>query len=179
MLSTFHRRVTEHNIGVVAQYYARITMERLSVLLELDIASTEEQLCEMVCAKQVYARIDRPRGIITFSKPKSANELLNGWSFDIASLLTKLEGTCHLIHKENMCVCVPFLPEVFIERLADGAFCLFVPDAFHALPLHNHLQGPQDCVIVKVAPQQVVQQVAALPHGTFIEWRAQVVLQWY
>lgn len=56
----------------------------------------------MVSKKQVYARIDRPKGIITFAKPKAANELLNDWSSDIATLLTKLEGTCHLIHKENM-----------------------------------------------------------------------------
>ena len=44
MLTTFHKRVTEHNLGVVSAYYARITMERLSTLLELDIAKMEEQL---------------------------------------------------------------------------------------------------------------------------------------
>ena len=102
MLTTFHKRVTEHNLGVVSAYYSRITMERLSTLLELDIATMEEQLCEMVTKKQVYAKIDRPKGIIVFSKPKDPNTLLNDWSSDIASLLNKLEGTCHLIHKENM-----------------------------------------------------------------------------
>ena len=51
MLTTFHRRVTEHNLNVVAAYYARITMERLSALLELDISTMEEQLCEMVVKK--------------------------------------------------------------------------------------------------------------------------------
>jgi len=102
MLSTFHRRVTEHNIEVVAQYYARIRIERLSQLLQLDIPKMEAQLCEMVTKKQVYARINRPKGIIDFTAPKSPNELLNDWSSDIATLLSKLEGTCHLIHKENM-----------------------------------------------------------------------------
>lgn len=102
MLTTFHKRVTEHNIGVLAEYYARITVTRLSALLELDLAKTEEQLCEMVTKKQVHARIDRPSGVVTFTKPKGANELLNDWSTDISSLLTMLEGTCHLIHKENM-----------------------------------------------------------------------------
>ena len=102
MATTFHTRVTEHNLSVIAACYARITMERLAGLLELDIAKTESQLCDMVCKKQVYARIDRPKGIITFAKPKMPNELLNDWSSDIAALLTKLEGTCHLIHKENM-----------------------------------------------------------------------------
>lgn len=102
MLKTFHRRVTEHNLGVVAAYYSRITMERLSALLELDIATMEEQLCEMVSNKQVYAKIDRPKGLVLFAQPKSPNTLLNDWSSDISSLLNMLEGTCHLIHKENM-----------------------------------------------------------------------------
>jgi len=102
MLTTFHDRVTEHNLGVVSAYYQRITLERLSSLLELELAKMETQLCEMVTAKQIYARIDRPSGIVTFQAPKSPNELLNDWAGDIGSLLTMLEGTCHLIHKENM-----------------------------------------------------------------------------
>ena len=56
----------------------------------------------MVTKKQVYARIDRPKGIITFAPPKSPNELLDDWSGDISTLLNLLEGTCHLVHKENM-----------------------------------------------------------------------------
>ena len=56
----------------------------------------------MVNKKQVYAKIDRPKGIVVFSQPKTPNALLNDWSSDISSLLTMLEGTCHLIHKENM-----------------------------------------------------------------------------
>ena len=102
MLTTFHTRVTEHNLGVVSEYYARITMERLASLLELDLSKMESQLCEMVTAKQVYAKIDRPKGIVVFAKPKTPNALLNDWSSDISSLLNMLEGTCHLIHKENM-----------------------------------------------------------------------------
>merc|ERR1711968_38321 len=97
-----HKRVTEHNIGVVSTYYARITMERLASLLGLDIATMESQLCDMVSAKQVYARIDRPKGIVVFAAPKTPNELLNDWSTDISTLLKMLESTCHLVHKENM-----------------------------------------------------------------------------
>jgi len=102
MLSTFHKRVTEHNIEVISKYYTRITMQRLGEHLELPLAEMEEQLCQMVTNKQVYARIDRPKGIVSFQKPKTANALLNDWSNDIGALLGKLEGACHLIHKENM-----------------------------------------------------------------------------
>ena len=51
---------------------------------------------------QIYARLDRPAGIITFAAPKSPNELLNDWSSDISQMLNLIEGACHLIHKENM-----------------------------------------------------------------------------
>lgn len=102
MLDTLHKRVTQHNIQVVSGYYGRIAMERLAQLLGLDLSEMEKQLCDMVTKKQVYARIDRPAGVISFSPPRTPNELLNDWSSDISELLKKLESTCHLIHKENM-----------------------------------------------------------------------------
>lgn len=102
MLDDLHMRVTQHNLQVVSGYYARIGMTRLAELLALPVAQAEEQLVEMVCGKQLYARIDRPAGIITFSPPKPPEQLLNDWSSDISQLLNLLEGTCHLIHKENM-----------------------------------------------------------------------------
>ena len=102
MLETMHTRVSQHNIQVVAGYYGRISMPRLAELTGLSMEKMEEQLCEMVTKKQVFARIDRPAGIITFEAPKTANEMLNDWSGNIGELLDKLEKTCHLIHKENM-----------------------------------------------------------------------------
>jgi 26S proteasome regulatory subunit N5 len=102
MLDVMQKRVTQHNIHAIAGYYSRITMERLAHLIALPMATMEEQLCEMVTKKQLYARIDRPAGIIGFAPPKSPNELLNDWSSDISSLLNLVESTCHLIHKENM-----------------------------------------------------------------------------
>lgn len=53
-------------------------------------------------AVQMYARLDRPAGIITFAPPKKPNELLNDWASDISQMLNLIEGACHLIHKENM-----------------------------------------------------------------------------
>mmetsp|Transcript_4642 Transcript_4642/g.7740 ORF Transcript_4642/g.7740 Transcript_4642/m.7740 type:complete len:443 (+) Transcript_4642:44-1372(+) len=102
MLETLHDRVTQHNIETCSLYYGRISFERLAALISLPVASMEEQLASMVTKKQIYARIDRPAGIITFAPPKSPNELLNDWASDISTMLNLLEGTCHLIHKENM-----------------------------------------------------------------------------
>merc|ERR1712130_292770 len=63
---------------------------------------TEEFLSEMVSNGQLFAKIDRPAGIIVFSKKKSSNDTLNDWGADVRSLLSLVEKTCHIINKENM-----------------------------------------------------------------------------
>jgi len=102
MLETLHDRVSQHNIEVASLYYSNISMERLAQLIALPIDQMESQLTAMVSKKQIYARLDRPAGIITFAPPKAPNELLNDWSSDISQMLNLIEGACHLIHKENM-----------------------------------------------------------------------------
>jgi len=131
-------------IRVIAKYYERITHERLANLVSLSSDDAEDFLSEMVSSKQLYARIDRPKvtyccnffttltnpmadqGIISFTKPQTANDTLNGnayfissvmsaesfnglcfyssldWSSDIGKLMGLVEDTCHIINKENM-----------------------------------------------------------------------------
>lgn len=95
-------RVTEHNIRVAAAYYSRIRIQRLAKLLDLAAEDLETKISDLIVNGTIYARIDRPSGIITFNKPKDPNELLNEWSYDISSLLTLVESTSHLIDRETM-----------------------------------------------------------------------------
>lgn len=95
-----HHRVIEHNIRVIAKYYTRVTTKRLMQLLDLSEADTESFLSKLVVSKTIYARVDRPAGIISFQVKKDANQVLNDWSSDINSLLNLVEKTCHLISKE-------------------------------------------------------------------------------
>jgi len=97
-----HARVVEHNIRVVATYYERITMRRFAELLDLDEVKTEKFISDMVSSAVVWARIDRPRGNVNFTKRKEPSEVLNDWSHNISDLLGLLEKSCHLIHRENM-----------------------------------------------------------------------------
>ncbi|KAI8139647.1 PCI domain-containing protein [Fennellomyces sp. T-0311] len=97
-----HNRVIEHNIRVVAKYYTRVTSKRLMQLLDLNERDTEEFLSKLVVSKTIYARVDRPAGIVSFQVKKDANQVLNDWSSDINSLLNLVEKTCHLISKEEM-----------------------------------------------------------------------------
>ncbi|KAI9311776.1 PCI domain-containing protein [Dichotomocladium elegans] len=97
-----HNRVIEHNIRVVAKYYTRVTTKRLMQLLDLSERDTEEFLSKLVVSKTIYARVDRPAGIVSFQVKRDANQILNDWSNDINTLLNLVEKTCHLISKEEM-----------------------------------------------------------------------------
>ncbi|GAA5955004.1 hypothetical protein JCM3765_003159 [Sporobolomyces pararoseus] len=96
-----HDRIVEHNIRVVATYYTRITLSRLSSFLNLPIPQTEQFLSSLVTSKTVYAKIDRPAGIVNFVKPKKGDEVLNEWSSDVGKLMGLIEKSCHLIAKEH------------------------------------------------------------------------------
>jgi 26S proteasome regulatory subunit N5 len=98
----FGLRIIEHNIRVIEKYYKRVTTKRLSALLSLNEKETEVHLGRMVVAGAVYAKIDRPHGIVSFRKPQTASDQLNQWSSDIDSLLKIVENSCHLIERENM-----------------------------------------------------------------------------
>ncbi|EDO26121.1 predicted protein, partial [Nematostella vectensis] len=91
-----------NNIRVMAKYYTRISMTRMAQLLNLTVEESEHFLSELVVSKTVFARIDRPSGIVTFSSNKSPNEILNEWSHNLTTLMQLLNRTTHLITKEEM-----------------------------------------------------------------------------
>jgi 26S proteasome regulatory subunit N5 len=95
-------RVTEHNIRIIAMYYGQITMKRLCELLDLERNEVEKHVSRLVVNGSIYARINRPESIVAFKKKETPSDILNSWSSDIDSLLSLVENTCHLIHRENM-----------------------------------------------------------------------------
>ncbi|GAM22889.1 hypothetical protein SAMD00019534_060640 [Acytostelium subglobosum LB1] len=95
-------RVVEHNIRVVSTYYKRISTKRLAELLDLTLDESEKFISDLVSNKTIFARIDRPAGIIQFVPPKDTSTILNGWASDISSLLELVEKTNHLIQREFM-----------------------------------------------------------------------------
>jgi len=88
-----HTRVIEHNIRVVAEYYTRITLTRLTALLDLTSQATEETLARLVVSGTIWARIDRPSGIVNFRAKRSAEDVMNDWSSDMQKLLGLVEKT--------------------------------------------------------------------------------------
>lgn len=96
------KRVIEHNVRVIAKYYTRIQMHRLTQLLDLNEDETESYISQLVTAKTVYAKIDRPARVVSFAKARGPDEVLNEWSGSMKSLLGLLERIDHLITKEEM-----------------------------------------------------------------------------
>ena len=81
------------NIRVVAAYYTRITLDRLSSLLDLSRKETEAILSRLVVGGTVFAKTDRPTGIVSFRAKRSAEDVMNDWSSDMQKLLSLVEKT--------------------------------------------------------------------------------------
>eukprot|EP01083_Nonionella_stella_P088195 245622_1 len=94
------RKVIEHNIRVAAQYYQRISTQRLAQFLGCDVQQTENYVSTMVTDGHIFGRINRLDGIIRFKKIQYENKILNAWKSDTDKLLDLVDLTCHQIHKE-------------------------------------------------------------------------------
>jgi 26S proteasome regulatory subunit N5 len=129
-LKTLHSRVIQHNLRVVSTYYRRIHTNRLADMLGLTPDDLEAHLSEIaegaesassvaitgnnrfaakakkpVQSEQdvgIYVKIDRPAGVINFSRPRAPENILSDWACDVSKMLTLMESTCHLINRENM-----------------------------------------------------------------------------
>lgn len=62
----------------------------------------EKQLSELVVAKAVCAKVDRPAGVIVIGKTQQPEDVLNAWGRNIGKLLTLVEKATQQIQKEAM-----------------------------------------------------------------------------
>jgi len=102
LLEVLRKRVNQHNIRIASLYYEKIRIERCCSLMKLTQKELEAEVSELVVNKTIYARIDRPAGIIRFGKLPTSEARLNGWAGSIDKVLDLVQETCHLIQKERM-----------------------------------------------------------------------------
>lgn len=95
-------RVVQHNLRVVARYYKRIRSGRLAELLGLSFEALEAHLAEIASGGDLYLKIDRPAGIVSFHERPLPEQVLTEWSSDVGKMLHLMEATCHIINRENM-----------------------------------------------------------------------------
>ena len=96
-----HRRITEHNLRVIADNYSRLHLQRLAVLLDLPADAAEQALCDEVVAKRLWARIDRVDGVAVFRRPQQPEQTMNDWSADVKQLMEAIDHIDELIDKER------------------------------------------------------------------------------
>ncbi|EDO08708.1 26S proteasome regulatory subunit family protein [Babesia bovis T2Bo] len=101
-LSTLADRVIQHNIMVASKFYTTLQVTRLSELTNTTCDKLEEEISAMVHAKTIYAKIDRPAGLIRFGERKDSDTLLLSWSTDIANLMGLVDQCSRLVQKEKM-----------------------------------------------------------------------------
>jgi 26S proteasome regulatory subunit N5 len=83
-LNDLRTRVTQHNLRTLAAYYTTISYARASELLQLGVPQMEEALADLVSTGKLYAKIDRPAGVIAFQKKQSSSEVTSAvsmWKF--------------------------------------------------------------------------------------------------
>ena len=68
-------------------------MARLTSLLDLTSKQTEEILARLVVSGTIWAKVDRPAGVINFRSKRSAEDVMNDWSSDMQRLLSLMEKT--------------------------------------------------------------------------------------
>uniref|UniRef100_A0A7S0UQS6 PCI domain-containing protein n=1 Tax=Polytomella parva TaxID=51329 RepID=A0A7S0UQS6_9CHLO len=93
-------RIDEHNVMLVAKYYQRIHMARLTEILGSTAADTEKIVSALAVKRAVKVKIDRVSGIAVFGSTGSTESLLDEWSKNTAKLLDLVERTSQQMNKE-------------------------------------------------------------------------------
>lgn len=96
------KRVVEHSVRVIAGYYTRITTARMCSLLSLTQQECEDVLSSLVNSKTIFAKIDRPAGLVSFRAPQLPSDRLNDWASSTNSLMQLVDKATHVIAKEKI-----------------------------------------------------------------------------
>lgn len=95
------RRVIEHGLRVVSIFYTNISLQRLAQLLQITVDELEERIIDLVFNEDFYAKINRPKGVITFKKQQKVSEVADEFSADIMKLCKLVDQAHSLIEKEK------------------------------------------------------------------------------
>uniref|UniRef100_A0AC35F090 PCI domain-containing protein n=1 Tax=Panagrolaimus sp. PS1159 TaxID=55785 RepID=A0AC35F090_9BILA len=100
---SFHERVGEHNMRMVAKYYTQISFDRMAEILEYPVDEMESFLCNLIVTGIIPdAKIHRPSRIINLRARRADIETLDQWGSNVKKLTDILNKVSHLILKEEM-----------------------------------------------------------------------------
>ncbi|KAJ0039476.1 hypothetical protein Pint_27042 [Pistacia integerrima] len=103
--SLFNSSLEDKNLSEIPNF--RLLLKQLvtmEVILWTSLWNTYEKefVNENSMSKALVAKIDRPKGIVSFVVAKDSNDILNSWATNLEKLLDLVEKSCHQIHKETM-----------------------------------------------------------------------------
>lgn len=98
----FRKYCIQHNISIFCKFYNQVFLKRISELLKIDVEEVEQEICDMVMNKFIYAKINRIKGTVSFRPKQTFERKSDSLNNDLTKMLETLERTCHLIHKENL-----------------------------------------------------------------------------
>ncbi len=101
-LRLFRKYLIQHNLSIYQKYFSQCSLKRISDMILVGIPEIEDEICDMVVNKFIYAKINRISGTVNFRPRQDYSDKLNDLNFDLNKMLEKMENTCHLIHKENL-----------------------------------------------------------------------------
>ena len=93
--------LTQHNIRVMSQYFAQLTLQRMTELVGVDKDYCEEELCTLNNNKIISCRVDRISDVVDFRPIEHENSLLVKWNSSINEILDMVDITSNLINRER------------------------------------------------------------------------------
>merc|ERR1739842_268394 len=95
------KRVISYNLYTIQQYYTEIRIGRLATMLGLNVTDAEIEISELVTdstpgMKSFTAKMDRPQGIVAFSKVNLEN-VMNTWVSDVTNILQMVDQVSYQV----------------------------------------------------------------------------------
>ena len=102
LIKLFRKYWIQHDLSLFEKFFAKIHIERISEMTLVPFEEIEEELADMVVNNYIFAKINRIEKIVNFRKKKDHRDELDNLNYDMSSMLSKIEETCHLINKEYL-----------------------------------------------------------------------------
>ncbi len=102
LLDTLHKQLVKKNLIIISRYFRNARMQRLADLLDTVYEAVEENLCELILAKLVRGKIDRPGRMIEFLAEANDVEVIDNWVKNINEIVDIVDFVCERIEREEV-----------------------------------------------------------------------------
>lgn len=86
---------------MVAQYYRKVSLQKLGSLLENKLELIEELLCRMIYDDLILGKIDRLSGVLEIRERKTETEVVDEWVRNINQLVELVDFVAERIDREE------------------------------------------------------------------------------